>query len=157
MTCYNLAIAHLLIHANDIKGAIDGVNFYIEKVEGCGDLKEHWNKALTAKTEKDLLPATEMIGFILIAFSYAFYYLKNEYTYEEAIKAMLLCGGDTDTNAAIVGGLLGACYGIDSIPVEWRDAVLGFKYARSSKKLFDIKGKGSFKQKVKTLFIYDEC
>lgn len=28
-------------------------------------------------------------------------------------------GGDTDTNACIVGALLGARFGIDEIPYEW--------------------------------------
>jgi ADP-ribosyl-[dinitrogen reductase] hydrolase len=56
-----------------------------------------------------LIPAQpENIGFLKIAFVWAFYYLKNETTYSEALKEILLQGGDTDTNAAIVGGLLGA-------------------------------------------------
>ena len=33
-------------------------------------------------------------------------------------------GGDTDTNAAIAGALLGAVYGLDAVPQQWRDAVL---------------------------------
>lgn len=28
-------------------------------------------------------------------------------------------GGDTDTNAAICGALLGAVYGRDAIPAQW--------------------------------------
>jgi ADP-ribosyl-[dinitrogen reductase] hydrolase len=56
-----------------------------------------------------LVPAQpKSIGHLKIAFVWAFYYLKNEWTYDDAIKDMLVQGGDTDTNAAIVGGLLGA-------------------------------------------------
>ena len=33
-------------------------------------------------------------------------------------------GGDTDTNAAIAGALLGAVYGLESVPAQWRDALL---------------------------------
>jgi ADP-ribosyl-[dinitrogen reductase] hydrolase len=33
-------------------------------------------------------------------------------------------GGDTDTNAAICGALLGAVYGLDAIPTRWVDPVL---------------------------------
>jgi ADP-ribosylglycohydrolase len=36
-------------------------------------------------------------------------------------------GGDTDTNAAIAGALVGAVYGRDSIPVSWRQSVLSCK------------------------------
>lgn len=33
-------------------------------------------------------------------------------------------GGDTDTNAAICGALLGAVYGLDAISAQWVDQVL---------------------------------
>jgi hypothetical protein len=33
-------------------------------------------------------------------------------------------GGDSDTNAAIAGALLGAVYGEDAVPAQWRNAVL---------------------------------
>ena len=37
---------------------------------------------------------------------------------------VLMCGGDCDTNAAIVGGVLGAVYGYDAIPKWMRNPVL---------------------------------
>jgi ADP-ribosyl-[dinitrogen reductase] hydrolase len=57
----------------------------------------------------------EPIGVIDIAFSWAFYYLSKDISFNEAIRDILLRGGDTDTNAAIVGGLIGAAVGIDGI------------------------------------------
>lgn len=33
-------------------------------------------------------------------------------------------GGDTDTNAAITGALLGAVHGRDSVPVQWVEKIL---------------------------------
>jgi ADP-ribosylglycohydrolase len=42
------------------------------------------------------------------------------------MKDILIKGGDTDTNAAIVGGLLGA-QGINKIPIEWITKVMDFK------------------------------
>ena len=43
---------------------------------------------------------------------------ENEYEqfYEEALRETIRLGGDTDTNACIVGGLVGAFVGIKSIP-----------------------------------------
>ena len=39
---------------------------------------------------------------------------------------MLRFGGDTDTNAAIVGGLLGAYFGVSQIKEEWVNGLLSF-------------------------------
>ena len=43
---------------------------------------------------------------------------------EEALVGTVMRGGDTDTNAAICGALLGAVHGRDAIPAQWRDRVL---------------------------------
>ncbi|WP_041463801.1 ADP-ribosylglycohydrolase family protein, partial [Pelodictyon luteolum] len=43
---------------------------------------------------------------------------------EEGVVDTLMQGGDTDTNAAVCGALLGAVYGIDAIPEQWKAAVL---------------------------------
>ena len=40
---------------------------------------------------------------------------------------MLLEGGDTDTNACIVGGMIGAAVGLSNIPSTMKDPVLIFK------------------------------
>jgi hypothetical protein len=37
-------------------------------------------------------------------------------------------GGDTDTNAAICGGILGAINGYDDIPDYMKNPVLSYKY-----------------------------
>jgi ADP-ribosyl-[dinitrogen reductase] hydrolase len=58
------------------------------------------------------------IGYLKLAFHWGFTYLKHDYRYYDAIKDILLKGGDTDTNAAIVGGLVGA-KGIQDIPNGW--------------------------------------
>lgn len=64
------------------------------------------------------------IGHVRYGFVMAMYYLRHpEVTYEDAIYQTLLKGGDTDTNAAIVGGLV-ACY--QSIPSYMLEPVLNF-------------------------------
>lgn len=55
------------------------------------------------------LDATRQIGHVRWGFVMAIYFLRNpEISYEEAIKITLMKGGDTDTNAAIVGGMVAA-------------------------------------------------
>ena len=44
--------------------------------------------------------------------------------YVSALQDTLLRGGDTDTNACIVGGMIGALHGLDAIPADMRTAVL---------------------------------
>lgn len=57
---------------------------------------------------------------------WAFFYLKNEFSYQDALRDILMRGGDTDTNAAIIGGLLGASEGINGINLEMVMKVLNF-------------------------------
>ena len=65
------------------------------------------------------------MGYLHIAFHWSFLYLKIDFPFEDAIFNILSNGGDTDTNAAIVGGLLGA-RGINTIPLEWIEKVMAF-------------------------------
>jgi len=69
-------------------------------------------------------PYHPLVGFIRIGFTHAFRHLLLGSSYSEAIEETLLGGGDTDTNACIVGGLIGAAGGAVSIPVEMKAAVL---------------------------------
>ncbi|HEY5899417.1 MAG TPA: inositol monophosphatase family protein [Burkholderiales bacterium] len=61
--------------------------------------------------------------WVLVALQNAFYCLK-ELPFEEALVQTVAQGGDTDTNAAIAGALLGAHYGRGAIPARWIFPVL---------------------------------
>ena len=39
-------------------------------------------------------------------------------------------GGDTDTNGAIAGALLGAVYGLEALPAQWLDSILSCRPQR---------------------------
>ena len=47
---------------------------------------------------------------------------------------VLLAGGDTDTNAAIVGGVMRAYHGIDGIDSPWVDAVMDYDNTKNGPK-----------------------
>jgi len=49
--------------------------------------------------------------------------LLNSYSYSEAVLKAVNLGGDTDTTAAVTGGLAGIYYGIDNIPKKWIDQI----------------------------------
>jgi hypothetical protein len=64
------------------------------------------------------------MGFVLIALQNAFYQLLHAPSLEEGLSDTVLAGGDTDTNAAIAGALLGAAHGRDAVPWRWQRAIL---------------------------------
>ena len=64
------------------------------------------------------------MGWVLTGLQNAFYWLMQGTGLAEAMGATVGQGGDTDTNAAICGALLGATQGRDSVPLQWRNAVL---------------------------------
>jgi ADP-ribosylglycohydrolase len=119
-TAYVLALRHLILNASDsgkVEGAVQAASDYLnskDKANNSGRLEvsEWLEDALHGR-----LPAAfPQAGFVRYAFTYAFYYLAQESRFEDAIYRTLLEGGDTDTNACIVGGLVGACEGLGSLP-----------------------------------------
>ncbi len=62
-------------------------------------------------------------GWVLIAFQNALYQLLHAPNPEEGVVDTVMRGGDTDTNAAICGALLGAVYGIEAVPARWVERI----------------------------------
>lgn len=50
-------------------------------------------------------------------------WLSNPGSYRNAVGEIILCGGDTDTTAAIVGAIVGSGVGRDGIPLAWREGL----------------------------------
>ncbi len=64
------------------------------------------------------------MGHVPLAVQNAWYQALHAPSFEAGVVATVMAGGDTDTNGAIAGALLGALHGVDAIPAQWRDAVL---------------------------------
>jgi len=63
-------------------------------------------------------------GFVRVAFRLAFWHFSHTPSWRDAVIDVASRGGDSDTNAAITGALLGARDGAGAIPQAWRDRVL---------------------------------
>jgi ADP-ribosylglycohydrolase len=63
-------------------------------------------------------------GWVLLALQNAFFQLIHAQSFEDGIVSTIAQGGDTDTNAAIAGALLGAAFGSEAIPVQWVNSLL---------------------------------
>lgn len=72
--------------------------------------------------EEEIWPHT---GGACISFRVALWALLSATSFRHGLTRTISLGGDVDTYGAIVGGLLGATYGIEGIPVLWRDVLIG--------------------------------
>ncbi|MFP7366396.1 ADP-ribosylglycohydrolase family protein [Corynebacterium callunae] len=73
------------------------------------------------------VPPTDFMthqGWVKIAFHNALFELANGESFEESLVRTVGRGGDTDTNAAIAGALLGGIYGLSAMNREWVGTVL---------------------------------
>lgn len=64
------------------------------------------------------------MGWVLIALQNALWQMLHAPSFEEGVVDTVMRGGDTDTNAAIAGALLGAVYGEEAVPEAWRRTIL---------------------------------
>ncbi len=71
-------------------------------------------------------------GFVRVAFRIAFWHCVHTRSWQAALVDTASRGGDADTNAAIVGALVGARDGASAIPTAWRDRVLAATQRGSS-------------------------
>ncbi|MBQ6511829.1 ADP-ribosylglycohydrolase family protein [Methanobrevibacter sp.] len=62
-------------------------------------------------------------GYVIFTFESVIYCLKNTDNYKDAVLKAVNLGEDTDTTAAICGGLAGIYYGYDEIPIDWISTV----------------------------------
>ena len=62
------------------------------------------------------------MGYTLRTLGAALWAYWHATSYKEGILKIVLSGGDADTNAAVA--ILGAKFGIDQIPEEWKDGLL---------------------------------
>lgn len=83
--------------------------------------RARWERVLVDDWHPD--KATEFNGAVWPALGSAVWALRHTHTFRDAVCAAADLGGDTDTVAAITGGLAGAVYGLDGIPSAWREAV----------------------------------
>ncbi|CAN5402449.1 hypothetical protein BH11PSE7_BH11PSE7_36830 [soil metagenome] len=119
---YVVAIRHLLLNPEDSQGALAQARQAL-KPAAIGEAGEVLSWLDDAESGK-LPPAHPLAGYVRIAFSHAFHHMLSGTAFADALHSVLACGGDTDTNACIVGGLVGARVGATGIPKEMIQAVL---------------------------------
>lgn len=117
---FTMAIAHAVRHgcsAHDLYGRI---------VTWAQDIDADRNLLDAVLGAAEAPPADYLHhqGWMLTAFRYALWQLLHATDLEEAVVDTVMRGGDTDTNAAIAGALLGAVYGRKAVPEQWVESLL---------------------------------
>ena len=121
---YVCALRHLVLFPGDARGAYQAAlrALAMDLTASAGSIEV---RTWLEDAQAGRLPSCHpMAGFVRIGFTHAFFHLLEESTFENALRATLAGGGDTDTNACIVGALVGALHGIDGIPTSMVEGVL---------------------------------
>src|SRR5690606_19286825 len=67
-------------------------------------------------------------GYVVYSLEAAIWCLLNTSSYKDCVLKAVNLGKDTDTVAAIAGGLAGLYYGYESIPEEWLNVIVKKDY-----------------------------
>ena len=132
-----LTIARKLLYELDLESAIRSglkeakelYKSYWDKDEYTKDLK-HCKRLFNKDFAK--LPETEIksSGYVVDTLEAALWCLLNTDNYKDCVLQAVNLGEDTDTVAAIAGGLAGMFYGVDGIPKEWLQQLARVDYIK---------------------------
>jgi ADP-ribosylglycohydrolase len=122
---FTMAIAHA------IRQGCDGRNLYEQIVTWAEDMKVDGSllEAVRGAAESPPADYVHQQGWVLTAFRNALWQLLHTTNLEEAVVDTAMRGGDTDTNAAICGAILGAVHGRNAVPGQWVESLLNCRPA----------------------------
>ncbi|MFE6188922.1 ADP-ribosylglycohydrolase family protein [Streptomyces sp. NPDC056465] len=105
-------LVRVALEGGDPLTAVDGALAEVHPAH-----RERWASVLTPQWRPD--DATEFNGAVWPCLATAVWALRTTSGFEAALSAAVDVGGDTDTVAAVTGGLAGAVYGIGAVPERW--------------------------------------
>ena len=88
----------------------------------------HYERLFDDKFDKFTEDEIKSTGYVVDTLEAAVWCVLTTDSYKECVLKAVNLGDDTDTVAAIAGGLAGALYGYDAIPQEWRDTLIKREY-----------------------------
>jgi ADP-ribosylglycohydrolase len=81
--------------------------------------KPHFGRVLSGEIAQIPIEEIRSDGYVIDTLEASLWCLLNSLSYSEAVLKAVNLGGDTDTTAAVTGGLAGIYYGAENIPSEW--------------------------------------
>jgi ADP-ribosylglycohydrolase len=81
--------------------------------------QEHFFRLIQNDIRETKIDCLKSGGYVIEVLESSIWFFLQEDNYRETILSIINLGHDTDTSAAIAGGLAGLYYGFDGIPKEW--------------------------------------
>lgn len=89
---------------------------------------KHFERLLDDNFDKLKRDDIRSTGYVIDTLEAAVWCLLTTNSYKECVLKAVNLGDDTDTVAAVAGGLAGALYGLEGIPQEWLDTLIKREY-----------------------------
>lgn len=117
-----------VIYAYVLKGLLeyqskDFVYIGLEKAKHWIRCKGIYSRVLNGDISAIPISEIKSSGYVVSSLEAAIWCLLTTESYSDCVLKAVNLGGDTDTIAAIAGGLAGALYGIDDIPQNWMNTL----------------------------------
>ncbi|MDF5735370.1 MULTISPECIES: ADP-ribosylglycohydrolase family protein [unclassified Nostoc] len=85
--------------------------------------KPHFGRIFSGEIAKVPVEEINSGGYVIDTLESSLWCLLNSSSYSEAVLKAVNLGGDSDTTAAVTGGLAGIYYGVENIPQKWMNQI----------------------------------
>ena len=99
------------------------------------EFSENIKKVIIEAQSSVNLDHTKKPENVLVCLQNLFYELLHSNNFEESILKTLIRGGDSSKNCALVGSLFGVIYGIENIPIYFKDKILSSRSIKGLPKI----------------------
>ena len=108
-----------------LQAGVDAAFSYYDQIEECRTELQYFSRIQNLQILQSL-PKSEIKsgGYVIESIEASFWCLLTTASYKDCVLKAVNLGHDTDTTAAIAGGLAGLYYGYDAIPKAWKRDII---------------------------------
>jgi len=131
-----ISVAAELLRLGDLAAAVEtgigkAIQYYFKRAEFNEELKHYQRLSFLPAFVNTPKSQINSSGYVVDTLEAAIWCLLNTKNYKDSVLMAVNLGGDTDTVAAVTGGLAGLYYGYNSIPKEWLAVIVKRDYIES--------------------------
>lgn len=126
---------YISIAINLLKGQVKGQDLKSAYLQGLETIRpiydappyvnelSHFQRIFSGDIDRLTRDEIQSSGYVVHTLEASLWCLLTTQNYAEAVLKAVNLGGDTDTTAAVTGGLAGIYYGLENIPSEWVEQI----------------------------------